>query len=570
MKKQYIILLAAATGMALSSCNDFLDKPELDKMENNPQYWNNESNLQAQTNRLYNNFSGYGGQTGSFYFDALNDDQADPSFADWNTRVVPGASSTYNNPYIEIRGCNYIITNVRNTTLSTEVKNKYEGIAKFNRAYQFYSLVRHYGDVQWVSDPLATNQTDIIYGPRTDRHIVVDSILRDLDYAIATIGKGSSKSNWSSDAALALKADVCLFEGTFCRYRTKADNNLEPNEERAVKYLNEAVKAAEAILNAGYTLNPAYGTIYNSIDLSGNSEVIFFKPYSQPEASFGHGTCAYTNSTSTMKGINKLAFDAFLFRDGEAKANTTLDTNDEAAADGSIQHLLDVRDKRLGVIIDPFVGFGGHEGSRYEGCPTLTSSTGYTIRKFYTDALLSVSDGKINDYYLKTIGQNYTSAPIFYLAPVMLAYAEAKAELGSLSKTDLDLTVNKLLDRAGLPAMTMSPKHDPANNHGVSDLLWEIRRCRRCELMLDNFRYWDLVRWHQLDKLDTEKYPELFYGANVTNVPDIKPDLVTVTNGYIHSTPNAKRVYEYKYYLDPIPSGQISLNENLGQNYGWK
>lgn len=564
MKKQYILLMAAATGMAMSSCDDFLDKPALDQLENRQEYWNSESNLTAQTNRLYNLFSGYGaGQTtGSFYFNALNDDQADPSFADWNSRVVPGADANWNTPYENIRGCNYIIKGAQASTLDRSVSAKYEGIAKFNRAYQYYSLVRHFGDVQWVSDPLQTNQTDIIYGPRQDRHLVVDSIIRDLDFAIATIGKGANKYSWSADAALALKADVCLFEGTFCRYRTQADNGLQPDEQRAKQYLTLAAEAAQAVLDAGYSLSPDYGTIYNSINLASNSEVIFFKPYSQPEASFGHGTIAYTNSTSTMKGINKTAFDAFLFLDGQAKANTTLDKSDKVAADCSIEALLAVRDKRLSVIVDPAVGFGNHEYVRYTNSPLMTSSTGYTIRKFYTPEL--------TDYYLRTIGQNYTAAPLFYLAPVMLAYAEAKAELGTLTQQDLDNTVNKLQQRAGLPDMTLTPAADPANNHGVSDLLWEIRRCRRCELMLDNFRYWDLIRWHQLDKLDTQKYPELFYGANVSDVPDIDPATVNLTaDGYIHSTPGMQRVYEYKYYLDPIPSGQLDLNPNLKQNYGW-
>lgn len=564
MKKQYILLMAAAAGLTLSSCNDFLDKNELDQLENTPEYWNNESNYKSQTNRLYNNFSGYGaGQTtGSFYFDALNDDQADQSFADWHTKVVPGASSNYKNPYVEIRGCNYIIKGAQGSSLDRTVAAKYEGIAKFNRAYQFFSLVRRYGDVQWVSDPLATDQTDIIYGKRTDRNIVVDSIVRDLDFAIEHIGKGANKYSWSSDAARALKVEVCLFEGTFCRYRTMADNNLAPDEERAKQYLNLAATTAKEILDGDYELNPKYGTIYNSVNLATNKEVIFFKPYSQPEASFGHGTIAYTNSTSMMKGINKLAFDAFLFLDGEAKANTSLDTDDKAAADCSIEDLLEVRDQRLAAIVDPKVGFGGHEYVRYDGCPTLTSCTGYTIRKFYTPEL--------DDYHLKTIGQNYTAAPLYYLAPVMLAYAEAKAELETITQDDLNATVNQLLARAGITnGITLSPKHDPANNHNVSDLIWEIRRCRRCELMLDNFRYWDLIRWHQLDKLDTKKYPELFMGANISNVPDVKPENVTVENGYIVSNSGINRTYEFKYYLDPIPQGQIDLNKNLSQNYGW-
>ena len=50
----------------------------------------------------------------------------------------------------------------------------------------------------------------------------------------------------------------------------------------------------------------------------------------------------------------------------------------------------------------------------------------------------------------------------------------------------------------------------------VSNLIWEIRRCRRCELMTDNWiRYWDLVRWHQLDKIDTSVYTDVNRGANL-------------------------------------------------------
>lgn len=69
--------------------------------------------------------------------------------------------------------------------------------------------------------------------------------------------------------------------------------------------------------------------------------------------------------------------------------------------------------------------------------------------------------------------------------------------------------------------MTTTPDADPANNMGVSNLIWEIRRCRRCELIMDNwYRYWDLIRWHQLDKLDSTKYPNIMLGANVSNVPN--------------------------------------------------
>ena len=172
-------------------------------------------------------------------------------------------------------------------------------------------------------------------------------------------------------------------------------------------------------------------------------------------------------------------------------------------------------------------------------------------------------------YYRQNINTNYTDAPVFWLAPVYLAYAEAKAELGTINQGDLDKTINKLQARAGLPAMTTKPIADPNNDMCVgNDLLWEIRRCRRCELMVDNwYRYWDLIRWHQLDKLDTNLNPDILLGANVSNIPNLEVEVNA--NGYIIASTGANRTYSAKHYLYPIPSGQITLNPNLGQNPGW-
>ena len=116
--------------------------------------------------------------------------------------------------------------------------------------------------------------------------------------------------------------------------------------------------------------------------------------------------------------------------------------------------------------------------------------------------------------------------------------------------------------------MTVSPESDPANNHGVSNLIWEIRRERRVELMYDkNDRYWCLIRWHQLDKLDTQKYPNIMKGAYVGEAN--KAEATIFDDGYIDASNGGSRIYNAKYYLAPIPSGQLDLNPNLGQNYGW-
>lgn len=146
--------------------------------------------------------------------------------------------------------------------------------------------------------------------------------------------------------------------------------------------------------------------------------------------------------------------------------------------------------------------------------------------------------------------------------------AEAKAELGIITQEDLDETINPLQHRVGLPAMTLNPEADPANNQGVSHLIWEIRRVRRCELMLDNwYRYWDLVRWHQLDKLDSNRYPAINRGANLTAAEhsQVKVD----ADGYMIAT-SATRSYLSKYYFYPIPTNDINLNGTIKQNIGWE
>ena len=219
---------------------------------------------------------------------------------------------------------------------------------------------------------------------------------------------------------------------------------------------------------------------------------------------------------------------------------------------------MEVRDARLAKTIDPFVYYEGMGWTR-AGAMDMTSSTGYGVCKYDNVAL--PRDNRANTV------KNYTCAPLFWLAVVYCNFAEAKAELGSITDADLDKSINKLYARAELPPLKAEVGFsDPANNWGVSDIIWEIRRCRRCELMFDNwYRYWDLVRWHKLDKLDSQKNPNILLGANMTAAPVS----ITNVNGYVDGSKGQVRVFEARQYLYPIPSAQLTLNENLKQNPGW-
>lgn len=585
--KKTILYALAAVALAGTSCTDMLDKSPRDRFINNPEFWNNTNQVESFCNTFYNEFIGYGigGGSGWFYFKSLSDDQANNTFDNWTYTTVPGSSSDWSGHFTEVRRASYALQGLKNSKLSN--KAYFEAIARLNRAWHYYQLVRMYGDVQWintlVNDPTPNGaDKDVIMGKRTDRDVVMDSVLVDLDFAIANLPAGAGQNSWSKEMATAMKSDICLYEGTYAKYRTEAENGKPASMERAEKYLKESVAASEAIMaSKKFELATQYGDIYNSTNLAGNKEVIFYKNYEKDVHM--HGLCDWTSGSTTQRGISKDLFDAFLFLDGKPLATTGMDKSDKVKLTElrtkekekekekevidtiyTIQNALAVRDKRLSVLIDSVVCFKGYGWARLDelgkstGHAEMTSSTGYTIKKFDNTSLPL--------YYRANTTTSYTDAPLYWYAVILLNEAEAKAELGTISQTDLDNTVNLLQARAGLKGLTTSPGADPANNHGVSNLLWEIRRARRCELALDNwYRYWDLVRWHQLDKLDSNKYPNINRGANLTGVKNpVKID----DEGYIIAT-GKTRAFDAKYYFYPIPSNQISLNKETTQNPGW-
>ena len=566
--KNIIRTLLLATALGMASCDDLLDKSPRDKFLDSPEFWSSENMVESYCNSFYANFAAYGnrGADGEFYFQSLGDDQAYHNFDNWRYTSVPGTASDWKNPWTEIRRANYLIRGMQSSTLPDAMRQRFTAIARLNRAWQYFLLVRAYGDVQWENQVILQPDADspLVKAERTPRDEVMDSIVADLDYASTNLPEPTDKFTWHRHLALAMLSDICLYEGTYRRYCTQDDNGQQPDENRARQYLQRCIQASEELMNAAYSLTPEYGEIYNSVDLSQNAEVIFARNYEKDL--LGHALVDYTTGSEMQRGITRDAIDAFLFRDGLPRATTSLPTSDTPQfVDGqwSISQMLQQRDARLAILVDSILAFKGYSHPREPELAEMTSSTGYTIRKYDTDQM---GDESTQAHYRNMIATAYTDAPVFWLAIILLNNAEAHAELGDITQTMMDQTVNRLLDRAMLPHLSLTPQADPANNHGVSSLLWEIRRCRRCELMTDKgYRYWDLVRWHQLDKLDSRQHPAIMQGANLQDVPDCQ---VPLEGGYAVAT-SAVRTFLRRYYFYPLPSEQVKLGGSR-QNPGWE
>ncbi|MBD5233006.1 MAG: RagB/SusD family nutrient uptake outer membrane protein [Bacteroidales bacterium] len=588
MKKHIIFGLLAVVGASFSSCNDFLDdnRYPLDEQTNNPAYWTSEINVQSQVNQLYTNFTGYGSGgswVNDFYYRSLNDDQctqiasgAAMEFARWTYKDVPSANSVWDASYVQVRRCNYIINN--SNIADKRVNDNLIGQARLIRAMQYYELVRALGDVPLVTTVLDPGDAEV-YGERTPRNEVMDLVLEDLDFAIEHITTKSSKVEFSVDLANAMKTEICLYEAAYSLYH-------KDDKARAKKFYGEVVKAANEVIAAGYTLNADYQSVYigyTGLDANAplgsinNPEIIFLKAYKT--GTLGHSTAAFLSSETKICGMTKDAFDAYLFKDGKPLATTSLNKSDKPVvdADGNfdISAALEVRDGRLAKTIDSKLAFGTVTFRRTNS-NFIQSTTGYTIHKFVNP--------ETPHQQTTTAGQNSTCAPIYWLSWIYCNYLEARAELGELTDADVTNYVKPLWDRAGIDTSNLNKAYlenmaDPANNMGVSSLLWELRRLRRCELMFDrNQRYWDLVRWHKLDLLDTASHPNIVLGANVADATDEQLGGYGKVGNYINGAKFGNtiesRVFTNREYLQPLGSTIIRLYSDKGleleQNPGWE
>jgi hypothetical protein len=381
----------------------------------------------------------------------------------------------------------------------------------------------------------------------------MDSVLEDLNVAIANLRQSDQANTVNKDIALALKTRICLFEGTYRKYHT------ELNLPDAGKFLTEAKSAAQVLLARPYALNPNYQSIYNADNLNNNKEVLLYKRYESTYLT--HSTIAYLYSSSVISGLSKSAVDSYLYTDGKPRAVSPLDQGD-----ADLNKVIANRDKRLKLSIDTtYLYYKGHIKNSF------TSSTGYRITKFLpdTNAIKAIPTG---------IGQNLTDAPLFYLSEIYLNYAEAAAELDnmglySITQSDLDNTINKLRARAGVAPLTVNPGFtDPKMDADIpSALIWEIRRERRVELMMDGFRYQDLMRWKKGKYMDSKENPNHWLGAKVP----ANPSVTLNADGYIlpYSAASQRVFTDPKHYLSAVPTNQILLYpeeiQKTMQNPGW-
>lgn len=579
-------LLNYISGMALlllASCSKHIDLVPQDQIVTGD-YWKKPDDIKLFANQFYAAIPSHALYSGGLFWTDNNSDNMIPATPNTRLAGLNNLTTSNNNwystglqgwDYTRIRSVNYALGNFHNVTGNQTQINTYAGELFFFRAYFYFHIVKTYGDVPWVGRLIPIENEEEVYAGKTVRTVVVDSLLKDLDSAIAylPVKPQAEVNRLNKEVALLFKSRVALYEGTWQKHHTGTEFATEGADWQ--RYLRTAAETAKTLMDLGtaalYTTGDPqeyYRTLFAAFDMSANPEVLLWRKY---DGNLGQAhSVAYNLRNSGSTGVTKSLVDNYLCADGLPISVSPLYKGDHTLA-----NTISDRDSRLLQTI------------WIPGDPLTFDGATNQVTEYFTVSWLVRSEAgykNTSGYQLKKgmpatfpgTGHNQTEgALIFRFAEALLNYAEAKAELDELTQEDVDISINKLRDRASMPdlniaAITTDPNWAfPAE----SPIINEIRRERRSELAAEGFRFDDLARWAAVDILTGKRprgayfvqsdYPELTPGQNIYVDAEgyVDPFQVALPNGYAFNLD--------RDYLIPVPQTELTLNPKLGQNPGW-
>ncbi|MEY8487706.1 RagB/SusD family nutrient uptake outer membrane protein [uncultured Parabacteroides sp.] len=587
-----IIYSFVSACLFLSSCSmDELPQASVDK----DTIFRTEKGLETYSYSFYDLLPSVGD---GFKQDAMCDYGAVTSFDNFIREGAYSAELSDGWSWSNLRNINYFIENCTNEAVDETVRNNYIGLARFFRAFFYYKMVVRFGDVPWIDRTLGVDDEQL-YAARDSRTTVMDHVLEDLDFACENISRtkdetGSLVTKW---VAYALKSRVCLFEASFRKYHTELGLTGSADE-----WYQEAVRAAEAVMKeSGYSIYTGEGTdaSFRSLFISDKpvtGEVMLASCADAGLAVLGEANWWWTSGTYGARfSMIRTFVNTFLNTDGtpftDRAGYETMEFYDECQN----------RDARLAQTIR----IPGYER---DGAPAAPNFNGYSYTG-YQPIKYTLDDSKYDAGALNT-----NAIPLFRYAEVLLNYAEAKAELGTLTDADWANTVGVLRARAGITGgLSAKPTRIDVyfqQNYfpNISDpVILEVRRERSIELALEGFRFTDLKRWKrgelmtmrwtgiyvpalnvQMD-LDKDGTPDvIFYkGEKPTGLPasctpvsvgeGTQQGLTGATSGNLTWSDDDPRIWysDGRQYYYPIPQSAINNarlpdgTTNLKQNPGW-
>ena len=564
MKKVKIVILL----FIFCACkNDFLDRPPLDQIGIDS-YWKTAKDLENYVIQFYPTFPSHSFWQFGYGYSIKSADNAiegTPNTILNGERGVTGGRWT--SEWSSIRGVNIFLDNYRKCKDNFDIYKHFLGEAYFFRAWNYFELVKKYGDVPWVSTELLPTSGEALMRPREPRTVVVDSILADLDHAIEVLSLRSKYGNnrISKEAALAFKTRVALYEGTWQKYH--AGTVFGTQGANTGKYFQACVNAAETLMNGNYQVGiyNDYYKLFGLDNMSSANEILLYRAYNIKDG-VSNDVQYQTTFQPFEVGVTWSLISNYLDKNGQPYDYSELASTTKGNA--FLTKIAQDVDPRFHATVWTPGDVVSVARGQFFGKPSVDqvgawlNPTGFQLKKCSNPS--SPGAGSTGG------GNSETGYILFRYGEVLLNYAEALYELnGNVATNALD----QLRTRVGMPGFVVHPQSSDPNRtdygYPVSDELYEIRRERRVELALEGFREDDYKRWaaHTLFKGKRPKgYPFDQNEFPAYNPPLDEKGLIDYFKNFL---PNGYQFKENRDYLSSIPAEELNLNPNLTQNPGW-
>lgn len=546
MKKFTIYLLFCLPLSLSTSCMDeFLDQPAQGQMTEND-FLENSSSVSSLTNSIYTTYrEGSAWETiGSWIGDLCSDNAlrgsslSDGGGTIFNNGVnqfqnmsgLNGGSDflnwLWNNAYTGIGRANTALKAIREFDgIDPRQKEILEGEARFNRAWFYFSVLKHWGKGPIV--PLETltgaEMADIAI---SDRTTLYDSIMADLEAGLLMPDKEEAsqwyptswygRAHWGS--AMGLMAKVLLYRA--------AD---EP--ERANEYYTRIVSIVKEmeLSDDGYGLEPL-SILFSKLGEYGSESV------------FEIGAASFMTSDGAYQGWQVVG----------VRSDPNWGWGFVAPSLNLVQSYEpgDNR-KENDIIYGRTTAFSGMEQT-----PSVIDGT-TIVGSYIADDPSSASNGFPNRFTRKGYqprpvtggNENYGgNIRLMRWAEVLLIGAEAAVQCGDTKASEW---YNAVRARAGL-----------GEKEATLENIWEEKRI---ELSMERDRYFDLVR---IDKIRPGYFAARVWAKIQSEQAglELMKELGIATESTFLPLPTTSPVETPKNYVLPIPNEQILLMNNLEQN----
>ncbi|WBL26709.1 RagB/SusD family nutrient uptake outer membrane protein [Zunongwangia sp. HGR-M22] len=531
------------------SCNDdFLERPPQDQLTN-ANFWENEEQLILAANALYANVKA----KNTVDMENMGDNTLWPSSTQYQ-QIGSGnygpdqntINTEWTTQYRGVRQANAFLENYHKANVNPELAERLAGEVRVVRALMYSYLVNFWGDVPLVTQTL---NIDELMVARTPKEQVVDFLMEDLEVAAEAlpieIPTGENLGRMNRGAALALKARIALY-----------NERYDVAEDAARRVMEMGVYELFDIDNPEENYNALF-TDRGKLSVGNNRETIIARLALSDVAMHNLSREIQVPDQVIRWNPTKSLIDDYLMADGLPIEKSPLyDIS-------SYEDVFENRDPRMTqTILEP----GSLWGGRYDGREENDNPEIFEVPKFQSDRRGAVT---LTGYYftkyadvdaVATYNRDDNDIHLLRYAEVLLTYAEAKLELGTLTQKDVDNTVNLLRARVGMIPMNIQKIEQ--NGLNLED---EIRRERRIELALEGQRYFDLKRWRIADVLGED-----VKGTNINWLPnpEAASNLRTDSNGFLIA--HTGRTFDpERHYLWPVPLPQLERNPDLEQNPGW-